>query len=322
MTMKVLCKLLSMFCVVLFACGPSKSGGGTQGGTEESQHGIGVVFVIVMENHAANQIYGNTTHAPYINETLLPAAARAGNYQDDLPALPSEPHYIWMEAGTNSFSDWVFLTDADPSSLNSTDETEHLVSQMKTADVSWMAYQEDLNASTGACPTNSSGYYAAKHDPFVFFTDVAGDPPSSTNAYCAAHHKPFSALTDDLAAGSVAAFNFITPNQCHNMHGQSGCPSDTVKAGDDWLAAQLPSLIDYVNLHNGVIVVAWDEPETSGGMPLFVLGPHVKNNYASPLAYSHSSLLKSLEEIFGLPILADVAAANDFSDLFEPTYFP
>jgi hypothetical protein len=33
-------------------------------------------------------------------------------------------------------------------------------------------------------------------------------------------------------------------------------------------------------------------------------------------------LLKSLEEIFGLPILPSVTTANDFADLFEPGFFP
>ncbi|HEX7480785.1 MAG TPA: hypothetical protein VF331_23490 [Polyangiales bacterium] len=60
------------------------------------------VFVIAMENHDANQIYGNTTDAPYINNTLIPAYARATNFNDELPSLVSEPHYVWMEAGTNA----------------------------------------------------------------------------------------------------------------------------------------------------------------------------------------------------------------------------
>src|SRR4051795_8135385 len=42
------------------------------------------VFVIVLENHGASDIYGNTTHAPYINNTLLPLGARASNFIDKL----------------------------------------------------------------------------------------------------------------------------------------------------------------------------------------------------------------------------------------------
>jgi len=60
------------------------------------------VFVIAMENHAASSIYGNTTSAPYI-QTLVASYGHATNFIDKLPTLPSEPHYVWMEAGTNAF---------------------------------------------------------------------------------------------------------------------------------------------------------------------------------------------------------------------------
>jgi hypothetical protein len=93
--------------------------------------------------------------------------------------------------------------------------------------------------------------------------------------------------------------------------------------GDQWLATNLPPLIDYVNAHAGVIFLVWDEPEGGGSlMPFVAIGPHVKTNYASSVAYTHSSLTKSAEEIFGLPILPTVAGASDFKDLFQPGFFP
>jgi len=293
-------------------------------GDGSGAQGIQVIFVIVMENHAESQIYGNTTSAPYINNTLLPMGGRASLYEDDLPLLLSEPHYIWMEAGTNQFSDYIFLTDSDPSGLNSTTSTEHLVTQMKSAgNDSWLSYQEDISTSTGDCPINSSGHYAAKHDPFVFFSDVAGDPPSKTNTYCAAHHKSYSSLAGDLASDSVATYNYIIPNLCHDMHGQTGCPgnSDPIRQGDDWLAANMAALIDYANSHDGAIWIAWDEPQSSGNLPFIVLGPHAKAGYVSDVRYSHSSYLKSLEEILGVPVLSNVSSANDFVDFFETGYF-
>src|SRR4029077_13644628 len=72
------------------------------------------VFVIAMENHGTASIYGNTTHAPYINNTLLPLYVRAPNFIDKLPSRPGEPHYVWMEAGTNAFSDHTFTNDNNP----------------------------------------------------------------------------------------------------------------------------------------------------------------------------------------------------------------
>jgi hypothetical protein len=285
------------------------------------------VFVITMENEAAAAIYGSAS-APYINNQLLPKSARANAFADPLPdSIPSEPHYVWMEAGTNHFSDATFTTDADPSASNSTASTAHLSTQMDAANppVSWLSYQEGLNASTGACPVHSSGYYVAKHDPYVFFRDVAGSPPSASSALCAAHHRAYTpaALAQDLQAGVVAQYNFITPNVCNDMHGATGCPgSDDIRSGDNWLAAALPPLIDYANANDGVIFLVWDEPVGGSALiPFVAIGPQVKPGYASSVRFTHSSLTKTVEEIFGLPILPTVTSANDLSDLFQPGAF-
>jgi hypothetical protein len=283
------------------------------------------VFVIAMENHDASQIYGNTTNAPYINNTLIPQYAKASNFNDELPSLASEPHYIWMEAGTNAFSDHTFTSDSDASASNSTSSTAHLVTQIKNATngVTWMSYQEGINSTTGACPIASSGFYHAKHNPFVFYQDVSGNPPSKTNAYCDAHHKDYSALAADLTNNAVKSYNFITPNQCHDMHGQSGCPnSNTIRAGDDWLKANLPALISYANAHAGVIFITWDEGSSTNKLPFLVVGPHVKAGFTSTVSFTHSSMIKSVEKILQIPILSKVSGANDFAGFFQSGFYP
>ena len=280
-----------------------------------------------MENEAAQSVYGSSD-APYLNG-LISKYAHATAFNDPLPdAIPSEPHYVWMEAGTNAFSDATFTTDSDPSASNSTKSTAHLVTQMAAASpaVSWMSYQEGLNSATGACPVHSSGFYVAKHDPFVFFQDVSGSPPSASNAACAAHHQAYTtaAFGQALAAGSVAQYNFITPNVCDDMHGDSSCPSSNViAAGDAWLSANLPPIINFVNAHQGVLFVMWDEPE--GGsplMPFVAIGPGVKTGYTGSVAYTHGSFTKSIDEIFGLPILPTVTGNSDLADLFQSAMFP
>jgi hypothetical protein len=284
------------------------------------------VIVIPMENHDASQIIGNTTNAPYINNTLLPNYAHATNFNDELAlSVPSEPHYVWMEAGTNVFSDHTFSTDSDPSSSNSTTSTAHLVTQIKNASgsVTWMAYQEGQNTTTGNCPIVSSGFYAAKHDPFVFFKDVSGNPPSKTNAYCVAHSKPYSSFAADLAANNIADYVFITPNLCNDMHGASGCPnSNTIQAGDAWLQSELPRIISWANTHSAVIFITWDEGSSTSKIPFLAVGPGVKANYAGGVSYTHSSIIKSIEESLGLPILSKVSTANDLADLFNAGFFP
>ena len=295
------------------------------GASPPTSSAIQVVFVIAFENHDAGQIYGNSKDAPYINGTLLAHYAHATNFTDELPGLASEPHYVWMEAGTNKFSDHTFTGDGDATGSNSTGSRKHLVTQIRKAGtgISWMAYQEGINGSTGACPISSSGYYAAKHDPFVFFRDVSGSPPSKNNTYCAQHHEDWSQFAADLANHAVATYNFITPDLCHDMHGAFGCPNgNTINAGDQWLEANLPAIIDYANANQGAIFLTWDEGDSTNKMPFIAIGPHVKPGYASGVQVDHSSLLKSVERILELPILGKVSGANDFTDLFEAGFFP
>jgi hypothetical protein len=280
---------------------------------------IRTIFVIPMENKANSQIYGNTSDAPFINGLMGSSAAHATKFGDALPSLPSEPHYVWMEAGTNAFSDKTFTSDSDSSSGNSTASTEHLVTQLTAAGVPWMSYQEGITA--GTCPISSTGHYVAKHNPFVFFQDVAGNPPSSSNAGCIQHHRPYSSFAGDLAAG-LTGFVFITPDECHDMHGALSCPSGifdaaNIKAGDTWLSQELPRIIQYTQDHaDAVIFLTWDEGNSSNLIPFLALGQHVRAGHTSTVTYSHSSLLKSIEQLLDVPVLPKVADATNFKDLF------
>ncbi len=305
------------------ASSPSEGGRMPRGDGGSATAGLQHVFVIAMENEDSTAIYGDMTDAPYINGTLLQMGAHATNFGDELPIpIPSEPHYVWMEAATNAFSDVTFTTDSDPSTSNSTSSTAHLATQIAaTTSVTWRTYQEGLDGATGACPIHSSGFYAAKHDPFVFFQDVAGNPPSDTTAGCVAHHRAYSAFATDLSKGDVASYTFITPNLCNDMHGASGCPnSNLIASGDGWLRTELPRLVAYANANAGVVFVLWDEGDITGKIPFVALGPTVRAGGAGTVAYTHSSVVKSIEEIFGLPVLAAASGASDLSDLF--TTFP
>src|SRR3989442_573237 len=61
---------------------------------------IQTVFVIVMENQDWAAIHGSGD-CPYINHTLLPMASHAEQYFAPPGISPSEPNYLWLEAGTN-----------------------------------------------------------------------------------------------------------------------------------------------------------------------------------------------------------------------------
>jgi phosphatidylinositol-3-phosphatase len=280
------------------------------------------LFVIVMENQDASTIYGNTTDVPYIN-SLFSLGGRADAFVDLIPNLPSEPHYIWMEAGTNTFTDHTFTTNNVSSASNSTSSTEHLVTQLQAAGIPWVTYQDGMKV--GTCPLAGFGAQVAKHDPFVFFQDVAGDPPALTTPYCIEHHRPFTDFEADLAAG-LEGYVFITPSQCHDMHGQPSCPSGTdpvanLRAGDAWLASELPRIIDYTRTHDAVIFLAWDEAKSSQ-LPFVILGNHVRAGYTSTTEFTHSTMLATAEDFLGVPRLPTVADTPTFAEMFESGTFP
>lgn len=188
--------------------------------------------------------------------------------------------------------------------------------------VTWMSYQEGITA--GRCPIVSFDLYAAKHNPFVFFEDVSGNPPSRTNQFCIDHHKPYSAFAADLAANTIANYVFITPNLCNDMHGDKKCPKGVhrITAGDNRLKAELPRIIDWVTQNAGVIFIVWDEGNATKKLPFLAIGPGVKPNHVSTVTFNHGSLVRSVEEIFDLPILPTVSQNNNFADLFKPGSFP
>ena len=292
----------------------SEAGGvdGPSTGTTASH--VKTIFLILMENHNWSDIKGSSS-APFINGTLLPTASSCSNYYDNPSAVhPSEPNYIWLEAGDNLG----ITNDSDPS-VNHQAATSHLVTLLTNAGVTWTSYQEDI-ADTG-CPITSVNKYAPKHNPMVFFDDVVQNPPSATSSYCSAHMKPFSKLAGDLGAGTVAQYNFITPNLCDDMH--DTCTGDAIRQGDDWLKANVPVIQASQAYKTGAIFITWDESE-GGEFPIgmIVLSPFAKGGgYIGATKYYHSSMLRSAQEILGVtPLLRDAANQPDLSDLF--TTFP
>jgi phosphatidylinositol-3-phosphatase len=281
------------------------------------------VFVVAMENTPASKVFRGPD-TPYL-QSLAEIGARASHFVDLLkPAVPSEPHYLLMEAGTATFADGRMCGNGDASAKNSTASTEHLVTQMDAASVSWMSYQEGLDpTTTGACPIASAGAYAAKHNPFVFFQDVSGNPPSKTTGRCAAHHRPFSAMVDDLSAGDMANYVFVTPDLCHDMHDACDKGVKRQASGDAWLNSNLPPLLDFADRNDGVVFLVWDEGSWSDGvLPFYAFGPSVKAGGVAPGTVTHRSLLRSIETMFGLPLLPTVVDANELSELFTGNQLP
>jgi phosphatidylinositol-3-phosphatase len=286
------------------------------GTTDSGTSAIKTVFIILMENHNWSQIQGSSS-APYINNTLLPQSSFATQYFNPPGIHPSEPNYIWLEAGNNNTGDITFTTDNDPSATNSTSTTQHIATLLKNAGISWKTYQENISGTV--CPLSSSGEYAAKHNPFVFFQDSTGNN-NPNDPYCIAHNRPYTELASDLTNNTVSSYNFITPNLCDDMHDSCAPTNDPIKQGDTWLSTEVPKILaSAAYKNNGALFVTWDEAATGDGpIGMIVTSPLGKGGgYSNSIHYTHSSTVRSVEEIFRVqPLLRDAVNATDLSDLF------
>src|SRR5258706_10949553 len=125
------------------------------------------VFIILMENQDWASIQGSAA-APYINNTLLPMGSHCSQYfSAGNPLHPSEPNYIWLEAGGN-----LGITDNNGPLVNHQNTTNHLVSLLQNAGISWKTYQEDIDGLE--VPLTATNLYVPRHNPFVYFDDVTG----------------------------------------------------------------------------------------------------------------------------------------------------
>ena len=257
---------------------------------------------------------------PYLVSTLLPMGGHAKQYYNPPGLHPSEPNYIWIEAGDNLG----MKTNAPPSASNSSSTTDHLVTYLDRAGISWKAYQEDISGTD--CPLVIADQYVPKHNPFIFFQDVTANNRSSS-AYCISHIRPFTELTKDLADNTTARYNFITPNICNDMHDTCSKTVSRYKIADNWLKNAVTHILDSRSYKNGgAIFITWDEGEgkdasgktIDGPIGMIVVSPLAKHNYANSIHYTHSSLLRTLQEIFGVtPLLRGAASAVSLSDLFS-----
>jgi phosphatidylinositol-3-phosphatase len=175
--------------------------------------------------------------------------------------------------------------------------------------------------------------YAARHDGFTFFRSVTANP-----AFCAAHIVSFRPLPGDLArAAATPAFSFLVPNLCNDGHDApcaDGAPGGLAQT-DRVLARWVPKIMAAPAYRDsGLIVVTFDEGsdaaaccgETSGLSPghpnvpepgktgpgggrigAVLLSPLIRPGTVSTVPYNHYSLLRTIEDIFGLPHLGDAA---------------
>jgi phospholipase C len=180
--------------------------------------------------------------------------------------------------------------------------------QLTQAKIFWSAYQED----NGNCPA-----YSPLHNPFQYFT--------STNQVT----KDYSQFATDLSSGNFPAVSFVFPNNRDDMH-PGHAPITFGITFIDTLVKQLQASPIW---NNTAVVVIWDDfggwydhvpppAVDSQGLaprvPLLVISPLAKQHYVSHVQMDHVSILRFIQNNWGLPTLNPRnTQSNDLSDLFQ-----
>jgi phospholipase C len=263
------------------------------------------VIWVWMENRPYNAIAGSP-QAPYIN-SLANECGLATNYHNiDHPSLPN---YIAATSGLGYSDLTPFLSDCNPTGACTT-TAKSIFAQGET----WKSYEESMPSN---CYPRNSGLYAVRHNPPPYYTTLQG---------CSTNDVPYTQLATDLANNALPAFSFITPNVIDDMH------DGTTAQGDNWLAANMPTILNSPEYQDGstAVFLTWDEGEggtsnqcatntTDVGCHVFtsVISPSTPKGTKSSTLFNHYALLGTAEQLLHLPRLGLAASAPTMSGAFK-----
>jgi hypothetical protein len=171
------------------------------------------------------------------------------------------------------------VNDCSPSdTCNSTDD--NLFRQLRDAGKTPRSFVDGADAPC------SAGTNASKHIPALYFR--GGDDAE----HCTEEVLPLSQLDPDR----LPTLAFIVPDLCHDGH---DCPDDQV---DAWAKQTLSPILDGASYRKGrtLVVVVYDEDRP---VPNLLVAPTAHAGTIKSVAGSHASLLKTMEQLLGVPVL-------------------
>jgi phosphatidylinositol-3-phosphatase len=306
----------AVIAVVLAGCSTSPSGSptGTIAPTSPTAPGSAApstqrkVLVIAEENHGYHEIIGSAA-APFLNQlagTYGTATRFDAGYPPQCPSLAA---YILLTSGTTAG----ICDDKNPAAHPLSGE--NIFHQVAGSGQEWRNYAE---SAPGPCPlTNSAdGRYLVRHVPATYYLDQ--------RTQCAQWTVPLGtptggALHDDVAAGRLPAYGFVSPDACNDMHGGGPCQGDMIAAGDRWLQAWLQQIVVGPDYTSGrlVVVITWDEgTSTDNHVATLVISP-TTSRITSDRPFTHCSILRAAEDLLGLPPLGCAAGAPSMVTAFH-----
>ncbi|MBI4807883.1 MAG: acid phosphatase [Nitrosomonadales bacterium] len=241
------------------------------------------IVIVIEENKSFSQIIGNP-EAPWINELAKRGALFTQSYG---VTHPSQPNYLALFSGsTRGISSNTCPLDLDG---------DNLASQLIVKGLSFASYSESMpGQGYEGCIW---GAYMRKHNPIANWKELA------------AWNQPFSAFPTDYT--QLPTVTFVMPDQRNDMHDGS------IAQGDAWLKKNIEGYAQWAMKHNGLLIVTWDEDDGSSGnrIATIFVGQMVRpGQYKQRI--DHYSLLRVIEEMYGLPLLNESAKAQATSGVW------
>jgi hypothetical protein len=254
-------------------------------------------MVIVMENEEYGAVIGSG-FAPYVNG-LATTYASATN---------------WFGVQHNSPTDYLALISGSTQNLPATPPPYSaltVVDELAQHGTGWRAYMEDMPSP--CYKGGSSGSYVKYHNPFMYFSSILNNPIQCNRIV------PFATnFANDLRTGTAPPFLFVVPDLCDDMHDSCLPLNNPVAQGDQWLRAQLPTVLSSSWYQSGgVIIITWDEGSTKlgfnhgtgGHIPTLVIASDAHGPYTP--GGDHYGTLRGIEEMYHVGLLgASADAAN------------
>ena len=268
---------------------------GAAGASPQPAPAFGHAIVIVLENKEYSEVLGSSEAPAYA--TLSRRYAQLTGYYG--VSHPSLPNYLALVSGSTHAitSDCSDCTVTGP----------NLADTLEAAGKTWKAYAEGLPRAgyTGAF----SGRYAKKHNPFLYFRDVSESHTRLERIV------PLARFARDDRAGTLPDFSLVVPDLCHDMHDCS------VATGDRWLGSFVRPLLRGSRTDRLAIFVVFDEGSTNahggGHVPALVLGPLVRPHAVTGATLDHYSLLRTVEDAWGLPRLGRSRTAAPITGIWR-----
>jgi phospholipase C len=139
---------------------------------------------------------------------------------------------------------------------------------------------------------------------------------------------PQTTFFNDVSNGNLRAVNWITPTCANSDH--AGCGANT---GPSWVTSLVNAIGESKYWDSTAIFILWDD---YGGwydpkapkyvdydglglrIPMLVVSAYAKQGHVSHVLYEHGTILKFVEDTFGLPRLAaSDKRANSAGDAFD-----